>query len=73
MTAGRRKHLAAAEIAAMMERHGVAVTRLPVDTSGVISLEALKKAIMPNTYLVSIMTVNNEIGSVQPIREIAKW
>jgi len=48
------------------------VTRLSVDKDGVISLDELKKSIKSNTILVSIMMVNNEIGSVQPIRDIAK-
>ena len=55
-----------------LEEHGYEVTYLPVDAYGVISLEDLKAAIRPDTILVSLMHVNNEIGSVQPIAEIAK-
>ncbi len=66
------EHSSVIEYANMMEKHGVEVTRLGVDSCGLISLDELKKAIKPNTFLVSIMTVNNEIGNVQPIREIAK-
>ena len=48
------------------------VTKLSVNQAGVISLDELKKSIKLNTVLVSIMMVNNEIGSIQPIKEIAK-
>lgn len=46
--------------------------RIAVDKNGIINLDELKKAITPDTTLVSIMMVNNEIGSVQPTAEIAK-
>jgi cysteine desulfurase len=45
---------------------------IPVDKSGLIDLEILKKSITPDIKLVSIMMVNNEIGSIEPIQEIAK-
>lgn len=48
------------------------LTQIPVDKNGIVNLEELKKAITPETALVSIMMVNNEIGSIQPIKEIAK-
>ncbi len=66
------EHSSVIEIAAMMEKHGCEVTRLSVDHSGMVSLDELKKSIRPNTFMVSIMTVNNEIGVMQPMREIAK-
>ena len=66
------EHSSIMECAKMMEKQGVEVTRLAVDSCGLISLDELKKAIKSNTFLVSIMTVNNEIGTIQPIREIAK-
>ncbi len=66
------EHSSIIETTDMLERHGVLVTRLSVDTNGLISLEELKKAIKPETFLVSIMAANNEIGTIQPIREIAK-
>ena len=53
-----------------LEGEGFTVTYLPVSTTGRISLENLEKAITPETSLVSIMTVNNEIGVKQPIEEI---
>ena len=66
------EHSSIIETANMLEKHGVEVTRLPVDKNGLVSLEQLKKAIKPETYMVSIMTANNEIGTIQSIREIAK-
>ncbi len=66
------EHSSIIETANMLEKHGVEVTRLSVDKFGVISLDELKKSIKPSTYLVSIMTVNNEVGSIQPIKEIMK-
>ncbi|AQY51346.1 class V aminotransferase [Listeria weihenstephanensis FSL R9-0317] len=54
-----------------LETQGFEVTRLPVDASGVISVADLKNALREDTILVSVMHVNNEVGSVQPIAEIA--
>lgn len=55
-----------------LEAEGFRVTYLPVQTNGIIKLEELEKAMTPDTSLVSIMTVNNEIGVLQPISEIGK-
>lgn len=55
-----------------LEEQGFRVTYLPVDHEGCVSLQALEEAICPETILVSVMYVNNEIGSVQPIEEIAR-
>ena len=55
-----------------LEEQGFRVTYLPVDQYGVVSLEALKEALCPETILVSVMYVNNEVGAVQPVDEIAK-
>ena len=54
-----------------LEEQGFRVTYLPVDEYGVVSLEALKEALCPETILVSVMYVNNEVGAVQPVDEIA--
>jgi cysteine desulfurase len=51
---------------------GFKVTYLPVKKSGLIDMNELEKAIQPDTGLISVMTVNNEIGVVQPIEEIGK-
>jgi cysteine desulfurase len=53
-----------------LEKHGVEVTYLDVDENGVVKLEELKKAIRPTTILISVMFANNEIGTIQPIKEI---
>lgn len=53
-----------------LENKGIEVSYLPVDRKGRVSLVDVKKAIKPNTKLVSIMLVNNEIGTVQPVAEI---
>ncbi|MEI7463277.1 MAG: cysteine desulfurase family protein [Candidatus Taylorbacteria bacterium] len=66
------EHSSIIEVAKHLEKNGCEITRLSVDEKGIVSIEELKKSIKPNTFMVSIMTVNNEIGTVQPIREIAK-
>ena len=53
------------------EEEGYRVTYLPVDAYGRVKLDALQEALCPETILVSIMYVNNEVGSVQPIQEAA--
>ena len=56
-----------------LESEGFEVTYLPVDKDGKISIEDLKNAIKKETILVSMMHVNNEIGTIQPIEEIGKY
>jgi cysteine desulfurase len=53
-----------------LEKKGFEVTYLDVDENGKISLEALEAAIRPDTILISIMAANNEIGTIEPIKEI---
>lgn len=53
-----------------LEKHGFEVTYLDVDSEGFVKPEVLEKAIKPQTILVSIMMVNNEIGTIQPIKEL---
>ena len=57
---------------AYLEEQGFEVTYLPVDHNGHISLEDLERAVRRETILVSVMYVNNEIGAVAPVEEIAK-
>ncbi|KKE79077.1 cysteine desulfurase [Oceanobacillus caeni] len=55
-----------------LKKLGFEITYLPVDEQGIISLKDLKNAIREDTILISIMHVNNEIGSIQPIKEIGE-
>jgi cysteine desulfurase len=53
-----------------LQKHGVEVTYVDVDENGIVKLDQLEKAIRPTTILISIMFANNEIGTIQPIKEI---
>lgn len=64
------EHHAVLHTLARLEKQGFEVTYLPVHENGVVRVEELKAAIRPDTCLVTIMFSNNEIGTVQPIREI---
>lgn len=54
-----------------LESQGYDITYLPVDGYGLVSVESLRKAMKEDTILVSVMMANNEVGSIQPIRELA--
>jgi len=64
------EHHAILETAQYLEKRGFSVTKVGVDSDGVLKLDELKKAIRPDTVLISVMTANNEIGSLQPVKEI---
>ena len=66
------EHHAVLNTCAYLERQGAEVTYLNVDKDGLIDLEQLKKAIRPDTILITVMYANNEIGTIQPIREIGE-
>ena len=55
-----------------LERHGFDITYLNVDSDGKVRLDELKKSIREDTILISVMTANNEIGTIQPVAEIGK-
>ena len=55
-----------------LEKQGFEITYVPVDADGLVSVEDVKNAIRPDTVLISIMAANNEIGTIEPIEEIAK-
>ena len=66
------EHHAVLHTCEYLEKQGFEVTYLPVDEQGMISLEDLKKVIKDETILVSIMFANNEIGTIEPIKEIGE-
>lgn len=57
---------------AVLEEFGFEITFLPVDRDGHISLKELEEAVRPDTILVSVMYVNNEVGAVEPVEEISR-
>ena len=65
------EHHALLHTCEFLEKEGYEVTYLDVDKDGLISLEQLKNAITDKTILISIMMANNEVGTIQPIKEIA--
>ncbi|WP_299742310.1 cysteine desulfurase family protein [Rossellomorea sp. y25] len=65
------EHASVYETCRQLEQEGFTVSYLPVDSHGMIHLEDLKREICPETILISIMGVNNEVGSIQPIEEVA--
>jgi cysteine desulfurase len=65
------EHPAILEVCRFMEDHGFAVTILPVDTEGLVSLSDVAAAIRTDTIMISIMHANNEVGTIQPIAESA--
>lgn len=64
------EHHAILHTAEYLEKNGFEVTYLDVDENGVVDLEKLKAAIRPETILISVMFANNEIGTIEPIKEI---
>ena len=66
------EHHAVLHTCEYLETRGFEVTYLDVDENGTVKLEDLKRAIRPTTILISIMFANNEIGTIQPIREIGE-
>jgi len=66
------EHPAVFEVCHYLERNGFEVTYVNVDEFGVVKLNELEMAIRPETILITVMHANNEVGSIQPIREIAR-
>ncbi|MFI3254871.1 MAG: cysteine desulfurase NifS [Eubacteriales bacterium] len=72
MITSKIEHPALLQTCGYLEKNGYSVTYLSVDKDGLISLKELEEAITPETALVSIMAANNEIGTIQPIKEIGQ-
>lgn len=66
------EHHAVLHTCEYLEQQGYSVTYLDVDENGVIRLDELKRAIRPDTILISVMFANNEIGTIQPVKEIGE-
>jgi cysteine desulfurase len=66
------EHPAVVEVCGWLEAEGFRITMLPVDEYGLVNPTDLERAITPDTLLVTVMHANNEVGTVQPIAELAK-
>jgi cysteine desulfurase len=66
------EHEAVLNTCQALEKQGVAVTYLPANRDGLISLDDLRKALRPETQLITVMHANNELGTVQPLAEIGR-
>lgn len=66
------EHPAVREVCTDLEKRGVAVTYLPVYENGIVRVDDVRQAIRENTVLISVMTANNEIGTLQPVAEIGR-
>jgi cysteine desulfurase len=66
------EHSAVLHTARELQKRGVRVTFVPVGLSGVVDPAAIEKAIAPDTVLISVMHVNNELGTIQPLKEIGR-
>lgn len=66
------EHHAILTSAEWLKKNGFVVTKLPVDSTGLVSVEDLEKAIDDNTTVVSVMYANNEVGTIQPVKQLAE-
>jgi cysteine desulfurase len=66
------EHSAVKEVCADLEKRGYEITYLPVYEDGIVRIEDVKNSVREDTILISVMTANNEIGTIQPVAEIGK-
>lgn len=66
------EHFSVMHATKALEKQGIEVTRLPVDNYGMVDPDDVKKAITPQTVLISVMHANNEIGTIEPVAEIGR-
>ncbi len=66
------EHPAVLDICNYLKKENLSITKLPVNKDGILNIEKFKASIQPNTILASVMHANNEIGVIQPIKEIGK-
>ena len=68
----KTEHKAILDVCDYLEKENIHITQLPVQKDGLLDVQKIKESIKPNTILVSVMHANNEIGVIQPIKEIGK-
>jgi cysteine desulfurase len=66
------EHPAVSEVCYYLEQNGFKVTYIPVDRDGLVDMRVLEESITPQTILITVMHANNEVGTIQPIAEIAE-
>ncbi|KKM70842.1 hypothetical protein LCGC14_1436660 [marine sediment metagenome] len=66
------EHISILNIAKYLKRIGFEISRIPVDQFGIVRLDKLERSITDNTILISVSTASNEVGSLQPIKEISE-
>ena len=68
----RVEHPAVSEVCRYLEKEGFGITFLPVDGNGLVDPRRVEEALTPETILISVMHANNEVGTIEPIAEIAE-
>ncbi|OQX06376.1 MAG: cysteine desulfurase NifS, partial [Desulfobacteraceae bacterium IS3] len=66
------EHYAVLEVCRFLEKDGISVTYLPVDETGCVRVSDVEKAIRRETILITVMHANNEVGTIQPVEDIAR-
>lgn len=66
------EHSATSETCRFLERFGASMTRIRVDRTGLVDPDDIRKAVTPQTILISVMHANNEVGTIEPISEIGR-